>query len=155
MDTKYFNLHLSKDNHKWSTGAYHLGQKNILLNSEKKAIGYYFIDAGRDKFHMLVNAIDILEFIKSEYWTESLSYNPVDFQTKHLATTLNKLFNIPKYKVVALVKELKSDGLIKRISLPTICTTTCASCYEYGCDAPPSAPYNCWTVVNKNNQTND
>jgi hypothetical protein len=149
MDIKNINLHLSKDNDKWSTGAYYLGHKNILLNSEKETIGYYFIDTARDNFHMLVNPSDILEFIKSEYWTESLNYNPIDFQTKYLATTLNYLFNIPKYKIVAMVQELKASDLIKRISLSGNCKTTCASCYEHGCDALPSAPYNCWTVVSK------
>ncbi len=82
---------------------------------------------------------DFLAFLKSEGFKT--------FQTKSMSEHLKATMNIPKIKVKIWTSILKTNGLIIRKSQSGNCTTTCASCYEYGCDAGQKPPVSFWQLV--------
>lgn len=68
------------------------------------------------------------------------------FQSKGLSEMLNYNFKVPKSKILEHIKKMKGLGLIERKANSGYCQTTCASCYEYGCDAGPQSPINYWEI---------
>ena len=80
--------------------------------------------------------------------TEKDFYNYIEkehlgkFQTKAITGYIKEKFNIPKIKVKIWISILKTNKLIVRKSESGCCKTTCASCYEYGCDAGIRPPIN-------------
>lgn len=74
-------------------------------------------------------------------------YNCSEFSTKQIAISLKEDFNLPKTKTSKLIKKLKELGIIERRSKSGYCETTCASCYEYGCDAGLKPPINFWKIL--------
>ena len=82
---------------------------------------------------------DFLNYIKNEHFSK--------FQTKAISTFIKEKFDIPKIKVKIWISILKINKLIVRKSKSGNCQTTCASCYEYGCDAGNQPPINFWQVV--------
>lgn len=86
-----------------------------------------------------LNEIEFLEFLKKK--------NLLEFQTKALSEFLKREYDVPKIQTKKMVSILKEKGIIKRVSISGDCKTTCASCYEYGCDAGQRAPINYWKVI--------
>jgi len=84
------------------------------------------------------NEKDFLKYIVSE--------QKGNFQTKGISIFLKEKLNIPKIKTKIWISILKTNGLIERKSESGYCKTTCASCYEYGCDAGIRPPVNFWQV---------
>jgi hypothetical protein len=82
---------------------------------------------------------DLLNFLKTKDCSE--------FTTKDMSVWLKEDLKIKKYKTVKLIQELKELQVIERRSESGNCKTTCASCYEYGCDAGAKAPLNFWKVL--------
>jgi len=85
------------------------------------------------------NEKEFLEYLKKE----SIG----TFQTKSMSEHLKETFNIPKYQTRTWISILKTNGIIKRASESGYCKTTCASCYEYGCDAGQRPPVNYWKII--------
>lgn len=69
-----------------------------------------------------------------------------EFQSKGLSEYLKRDLNIPKSKTKQFISILKHKDMINRVSESGYCKTTCASCYEYGCDAGQRPPINYWKV---------
>jgi len=90
------------------------------------------------------NEKEFLEYLKKE--------KIKTFQTKSMSEHLKEEMNIPKIRVKIWVSILKTNGLIVRKSESGYCKTTCASCYEYGCDAGEKAPINFWELVEEKKQ---
>lgn len=134
------------------SGCMSLDNKNRLFLPNKRLVGYYFVDASRKQIHLITCADDILRFLESKFYTDTLKLRSDEFQTKGISSTLHYLFNIPKSKTTKYVQELTQKGLIKRVSQSVNCQTTCASCYEDGCDAEPRPPVNFWKVVKSINR---
>lgn len=86
---------------------------------------------------------DLLNFFKKE--------NCSEFTSKGISQKIKSDFNVPKTKTLKLISELKEKGIIERRSESGNCKTTCASCYEYGCDADQSPPINFWKVLTYTN----
>ena len=82
---------------------------------------------------------DLLNYFKEK--------NIKTFQTKSLSEHLKETMNVPKIKTKNWVSILKTNKLIVRKSESGYCKTTCASCYEYGCDAGEQPPINFWQLV--------
>ena len=82
---------------------------------------------------------DLLNFLQEKECSE--------FTSKNMAAWIKEDFGKPKAQTLKIIQELKELGIIERRSKSTICTSVCASCYEYGCDAGPSAPYNYWKIL--------
>lgn len=82
---------------------------------------------------------DLLNYFKEK--------NIKQFQTKSLSEHLKETMNVPKIKTKNWVGILKTNKLIVRKSESGYCKTTCASCYEYGCDAGEQPPINFWQLV--------
>lgn len=62
---------------------------------------------------------------------------------------LKKELNVPKYKTIIWISILKTNKIIARKSVSGNCQTTCASCYENGCDAGNRPPLNFWERIKK------
>lgn len=70
------------------------------------------------------------------------------FSFKRLSIMLSEDENllISKSKVIFYCKMLKEFDMIEKVSESGNCKTTCASCYEYGCDAGQQPPINYWRL---------
>jgi hypothetical protein len=85
------------------------------------------------------NEKDFLNYVKNEHFGK--------FQTKAISEYIKEIFGIPKIKVKIWISILKTNKLIIRKSDSGYCKTTCASCYEYGCDAGIKTPINYWVLI--------
>lgn len=92
------------------------------------------------------NEKDFLQWLKKEGFLK--------FQTKTISSLLKKEMNIPKIKVKIWISILKTNKLIIRKSESGYCKTTCASCYEYGCDSGIKPPVNFWQLNNQSETLN-
>ena len=97
----------------------------------------------KDKAIEINNEKDFLNYI--------IENHKGTFQTKAISEYLKSEMNIPKIKTKIWTSILKTNGLIERKSESGYCKTTCASCYEYGCDAGQQSPINYWQVKTKSN----
>ena len=85
------------------------------------------------------SAQSLLDFLKTKNCTE--------FTSKNMCLWIKEDFGNPKTHTTKLIQELKEKGVLERRSRSTNCTTICSSCYEYGCDADPTPPYNYWKIL--------
>ena len=69
-----------------------------------------------------------------------------EFQSKSISEHIKKELGISKSIILKLIKELKTENSIERRFYSGNCSTTCASCYEYGCDAGPRPPIGVWKI---------
>jgi len=81
----------------------------------------------------------LLDFLKTKRCSE--------FTTKDMTIWLKGDFKLSKIKTTKIIQELKTMGVIERRSVSGNCQSTCASCYEYGCEAEPRPPINFWKVL--------
>lgn len=75
--------------------------------------------------------------------------NISSFQSKSMSEILKLKTGTPKSSIMQHINKLKELSVIERKSESGNCSSVCASCYEYGCDAGPQAPINYWEI-NKN-----
>ena len=81
---------------------------------------------------------EFLKYLKKNKITE--------FTFKSLSEFLSKEFLIPKSRVISFCKKMKDVNMIEKVSISGNCQSTCASCYEYGCEEPGRPPINFWKV---------
>lgn len=85
------------------------------------------------------SAQNLLDFLKTK--------NCSEFTSKNMCVWIKEDFGNPKSNTTKLIQELKEKGVLERRSRSTNCATVCASCYEYGCDADATPPYNYWKIL--------
>jgi len=69
------------------------------------------------------------------------------FNSKQMQELIKKNFAVPKSRTRSNIQQLLADGSIERKYTSTSCSTTCASCIEYGCDAGPQPPVSYYQIV--------